>query len=441
MPSTSEKHMIHQLTFSRRLFYGMGGLSMVLPDLVMIQWLAYRYLPPDGKALVPPALFGALFFLGRMTEGLSCPVMGHWSDTCHHRWGRRLPFIRFGIGPYLLVFFLLFHPPGVGAQWVIALYAFLLMECYFFLYTTVFTPYLALLPELTADLKERIDLTTVQAIFIMVAAFVFGGLGLVLEHGGWLALSGCATLLVLISFTPMLVALREHPPEDAEPRLALWHSICLTWENRPFLHLVFATSCYFFGLNGMLLLLPYWVRVGLGGREDDVTLLMLPYLLTSVPCFFVFNYLAPRVGKYRLMLATFILTGLVMLAFALIGRLPFGTAFVQTAVVMGLLGMPVAGFMMLPYAVLADVIDYDEVRTRRRREAVYFGVQGVVQKVFMGLSVLAFTVIPYWGGEGGVSTFGMKVMAALCGLMCLAGAVVFLGYPLRERGGKIVYPG
>ena len=78
--------MMSQLSWPKRLAYGMAGLSSVFPDLVMMQWLMVRYVPPHAEPLIPAACFGFLMLCGRITEGVTCPLVGHWSDTCRHRW-------------------------------------------------------------------------------------------------------------------------------------------------------------------------------------------------------------------------------------------------------------------------------------------------------------------------------------------------------------------
>lgn len=433
-----------QLARSQRLSYGMAGLSMIIPDLVVMQWLLVRYVPAgDSAPLVAPALFGVFVFLGRITEGMINPVIGHFSDNCRHRWGRRMPFMRLGIVPFLVVFFLLYNP--VGSGWVAALYAFIAIEAYFLLYATVFTPYLSLLPEISSEAKERVDLMTIQSVFMMLGTFCFAAIGIVLEYAGWPITALLATLTVALFFIPMTLIVRErhHTRSAAMEPLRLGHAIRLTLGNPPFRILVAATSAYWFGLSGILALVPVWVKVYLGGTEGDVTTLMVPYLLMSLVFFFVFNHLAGRHGKYVLMLATFFGSALVFALLALVGVLPLGTPFAQTALLMTLAGAPVAGFMVLPYVVLADVVDYDEQRTGRRREAMYFGVQGIFQKASIGLSILAFTIIPYLGSSDQVtpSVFGLKLMGLLCATGCIVGGVIFLRYPIREGEGGIVVLG
>jgi len=83
-----------------------------------------------------------------------------------------------------------------------------------------------------------------------------------------------------------------------------------------------------------------------------------------------------------------------------VGRLGIGSDLVQSAIILAAYGAPAAGFMVLPFAVIGDVIDYDETLTGRRREAIFIAVQGIFQKISIGISVLVFTFVAYLGGEG-----------------------------------------
>jgi GPH family glycoside/pentoside/hexuronide:cation symporter len=421
----------------------MAALTMNLPDLMVMQWLLVRYVSPNGVHLVPKTLFGFIFLCGRITDGLSCSLIAHWSDACRSRWGRRLPFMRLGLAPFALVFFLLFSPPVDYEHWLNAIHAFILIQCYFILYGIVVTPYLALMPEITPDLKERVDLATSQSVFMVIGTVLFTMAGQVLKQWGWTVLAGAVTVLIILFYLPVAIRIRENPssaPPGQEP-FSYFKSLGLAFRNRPCRFVLASTALYWFGLNGMIALVPYWTVNVLGRGENDVTMLMIPFVAVNVVFFFVFNALATRLGKYVMMLVTLLGSALVMMAMCLVGHLPFGSDFIQTALVIGLFGAPVAGFMVLPFAMLADVIDYDERLTGRRREAIFFGVQGIFQKLMLGMSMLTFTIVPYLGGTGAPTVYGLKLMAFLCGLASLAAFAVFIGYPLRERHGRIVVRG
>lgn len=434
--------MLSQLPLSKKIYYGMGAVSMNLCDMVFLQWIYVRYAPSDGPTLVSPWLIGTYMLASRVIEAIIGPMVGYWSDNFRSAGGRRLPFVRRGLLPWALAIFLLWNPPFAAGNWFNSVYLIVGIMVYLLLYNIVVTPYLALLPELTSNLRERVDVTTIQAIFLMVSAMTFALMGTVLENGGWVAMGGTVMLLTVLFMLPVALAIRERPRPNGEhlERLPFIEGLRVMLRNRAFLGIVISASFYWFGLDIILKLLPLWVKGYLGESEGTVTLLMLPFLAMNVLFFFVINVLSKRLGKYVVLLATFIATGLTFLLLPFVGYIELGSPLLQTGVVIALIGMAVSGFMSLPFAVLSDVVDYDEQLTGRRREAIFFGFQGTFQKLTLGISGYTFGRLgyDYIGDRNVVSVGGLRLLAALAGVGCLVGFFVFLGYPLREREGKLV---
>jgi MFS family permease len=289
-------------------------------------------------------------------------------------------------------------------HWLNAAWAAVFVPLYLILYGVVVTPYLALLPEVTSNLKERVDLTTFQSLFMLVASILFALVGVFLKMWGWQIVIGGAAILIALFFLPAALFIREKPLVAAHNHapLGFFQSVWLALRNRPFRRVIAATALYWFALNGMIALVPFWVVGYLGRGESDVTKMMGMFLVVNLVFFIVFNALSARLGKYVLMLATFAGTAVVMSLMVCVGLIPIGSDYLQTAVVVALFGAPVAGFMVLPFAILGDVVDYDERLTGRRREAIFFGVQGIFQKIMIGVSVFAFTIVPYIGSNGTV---------------------------------------
>ncbi len=437
---------MNELSTGRKLAYAMGGLAMNLTNLIVAQWILVRYVPSPEKALVPAGLFATLFLLGRITDGITDPLVGFWSDRLRSRRGRRIPFIFWGLGPFALVFALLWTPPVAGQHWLNVVYALVMIQAFFVLYTVVVTPYLALLPEIARGTRERVNLTTMQAVFVLVGTAIFAVIGLVIDAGGWLALAGLGATLTVVSFVPTLLAIREPPgdrPAEATPdapRSApvrdLFRWMLLTLRNRPFLHLVSATACYWFGLNLLVMLVPYWVSDRLSLEEGAVTIVMGPFLAMNAVCFVAFNAAAKRWGKFPAFTAAIVLSAATAPLLAAVGHLPFGSELTQTAVVMGLIGIPVAGFMMLPFALLADVVDHDEELTGQRREAIYFGVQAILQKTMIGVSITVFGWMVLTGEGETVDLAGLSRIPLVAAGAFIVGLVAFAGYSLRERPGS-----
>jgi len=149
--------------------------------------------------------------------------------------------------------------------------------------------------------------------------------------------------------------------------------------------------------------------------------------------FFFFNWLAKRVGKFVSLMLVFALSGVVFCLFGWSDQLGLPVSpLISAQVVCGLAGLPVAGFGVLAFALLADVIDADAGRTGTRREAIYFGVQAILQKSMIGLSVVSFAQIQRMLGP-----VGLRWTAIIAGLACLAGLICFSRYRLKAGGEEL----
>src|SRR5690606_19874896 len=82
-----------------------------------------------------------------------------------------------------------------------------------------------------------------------------------------------------------------------------------------------------------------------------------------------------------------------------------------------------------PNALIAEIVDYDEHLTGMRREAMFFGVQGLLVKIAMGLSTFAATQLLEIGGFSAERSAGVSWVGPLGALFVALGMLVFAGYP------------
>jgi glycoside/pentoside/hexuronide:cation symporter, GPH family len=427
--SLSEENKKPSLSSLQFLIYVSGGFAMNLTNLVLSQWLYERFVI---GGIVGSTAFSLILLAGRLTDGISDPFIAYWTDISYTRWGRRIPFLVFATLPLAIVCFLLWCPPEKAPETIRIIYAAVVCQGYFLLYGLVVTPYLALLPEIGSTPRERLNLTTGQGVATLVGTLVFALSGLIIQEFGYPALGLVLAVAVLISFYPITFFIREHPSSE-RPKGSLSGLFRWIWQvltNRDFLPLLISTSLYWFGLNLLLMLVPRWVEVRLGLSKDSVTWLMLPFIATNLVGFFFFNWLANRVGKFASLMLVFALSGFVFCLFGWSDQsgLPV-SPLVSAQFVCGLAGLPVAGFGVLAFALLADVIDADAERTGTRREAIYFGVQAILQKSMIGLSVVSFAQI-----QGVLGPTGLRWTSIIAGLACLAGLICFSRYRLRVTG-------
>ena len=102
-------------------------------------------------------------------------------------------------------------------------------------------------------------------------------------------------------------------------------------------------------------------------------------------------------------------------------------------IVFFLTGFPVAVLMCISLPILADIADYDAKLHGKRREAIFFGAQGFLQKYAIALT---FLIQGFLFGRYGFSqehNMGVKLLGPVTGFFVLIGLLIFLFYPLNER--------
>jgi glycoside/pentoside/hexuronide:cation symporter, GPH family len=432
-----------QLSLKQKLSYATGGFALNLANLVISQWLLKLYVPNKDTALVNAGLFAAIFFVGRVVDGITEPIAGYLSDHHKSKRGRRIPFIMAMIIPTALVSFLLWVPPlPHQMHWLNAVWVFTLVQLFFICWSLLANPYMALLPEITSDLKERVNITTMQGVFLMLGTLVFGVMGPIKDSLGWIGIGAITGTITLISFAPTLLTIKENPSETARVESEkMRFGTIFTWarttfKNRAFVYMLTSLAFLWFSLNMVILIVPFWTQYVLGRSDADVVLLMGPFLVTNILFFFVFNFLSKKLGKYAAFLLTLGSAGFTMSSLFFVGLAPFGDLMLQSQICMALIGIPVAGIMILPPAILSDVIDYDETLTGKRREGIYVGVQAIFQKIAIGISIATATVMMYAGDSHIPTVSGLKMISVSAGLFAFIALAIFAGYPIREKDGK-----
>ncbi|MDR7444386.1 MAG: MFS transporter [Armatimonadota bacterium] len=123
--------------------YALGGLGASLLIQTLVLWVYPFYAPPTADRLLPPEQVGLALALGRLTNAVAEPLVASWSDRFRSPWGRRRPFVIGGAPLLALAFALVWVPPAAHRFAYLAA----LLCAFFFLFSLVVNPYLALLTE------------------------------------------------------------------------------------------------------------------------------------------------------------------------------------------------------------------------------------------------------------------------------------------------------
>jgi GPH family glycoside/pentoside/hexuronide:cation symporter len=366
------------------LAYAMGGMIIVL----------------NLGLGMSPALVGLLAALPRLTDALTDPLMGYISDNTRSRWGRRRPYIFCGAIAVGIVFAMLWQLPA-GKSEAFYFWWFLSGSMIFYLAYTMFaTPWVALGYELTPDYHERTRVMGVQN-FIGQIAYIIGPYFLAIMNSKLLfdnMVDGAAGLSIAVALSVIVigvlpaiflrerfvaVAADEAEAAGTEPESAgavmmrvikdFLSGFAMSLKFKPFMKLCTATFLVF---NGFMLIAAFQVYVIIyyvfGGDTDQGAIWAgHAGALGGFSTFFIIaliTWLCPKYGKRR---AFYVTTGVSM-----IGYLLKWFCYNPEAPWMVLLPVPLiacgfGGLFTLMPAMVADVVDADELNTNERREGMY----------------------------------------------------------------------
>jgi GPH family glycoside/pentoside/hexuronide:cation symporter len=389
---------------------------------------------------VSPALVARALFLNRLFDAASDPFFGWASDNTRTRYGRRRPFILVGavlagIGLPLLFSVRLFVPPGASETsyfWFMVVSSGLfipVMSCFYMPYTSLGT-------ELTPDYDERTSVYsykqaiqklpemglffaaqfTTLPVWIGAGGSILAGLGRLLSwtHPAVLGanasanaskgepdiLLGAQVYCTILGFVMILcgIALFALTRERYYSKLAVHQTkigiaetLYRSLKCRPFGALLVAVLGQCIGTS-MVGTLGYYDTVYYVCHGDvaagaiwntSMGVAGMVFGLLALP---VYGAVARRIGKIRAMRAVFVSAIAVFAAtwWLYDPALPWLQPFAS-----GLIAFTNAGFWMLQGSILADVMDFDELETGKRREGSFAACMSWIMKFGMALGVLA----------------------------------------------------
>jgi glycoside/pentoside/hexuronide:cation symporter, GPH family len=394
----------------------------------------------DTLAL-PIAAVGMMLLLTRLTDIVTDPLVGIWSDRTRSRFGRRKPFILGGLPILMAAIWMTFVPPeGAGLGWLFA--------GLFLLYlglTIVDIPYVAWGAELASDYDGRSKVAAVRSAFGTVGTLIALAVPVVLTAlgvGGTAnALFAMAIFYIVAQPLFFLIALRAVPEPEArggDGASAGWRELAgALFENRALLRLI---VCFVFIVAGMLIgaTLHLLVITHAIGAPEAFPIMLFGENLLGLAALPVWLWIAKRWGKHRAL-------ALVALWLATFTALTFlwdrGDVFGFSAMIV-LRGAGLAALVFLGASMVADTVDEDLARTGVERTGLMNALLSMATKLAIAIGAVVGTSLPAIFGfqpsdavHAPESILGLRLTYAFAGAaLMMPAAFVIWRYPLtRER--------
>jgi glycoside/pentoside/hexuronide:cation symporter, GPH family len=413
---TSEK-----LTLSTKLAYGAGDLGTAITSIMMGSFLLFFFTNVAG---LDARLAGSILMISKVWDAMIDPFVGILSDRTQSRLGRRLPWMMYSAIPFGITYFLLWFVPNVD-QWGKFWYYVVVSVAFSTCFTTVNLPYTALTAELTQDYNERTTLNSFRFTFsiggsivsLIIAGIIFAyfknaasqaTLGSCVTGSlPYLVLGGVCTILsvlpiywcvwgtrrqVLVKETERLE--NQQNQADASHSLPFFAQLRIALSNRPFLYVIGIYFCSWLALQITATIIPFYVVNWMKLPEGDSINVTLAVQGTALIMLFVWGAISQKIGKKAVY---FMGMGLWIIAqIGLFNLKPNEVGLMYFLAILA--GFGVSTAYLIPWSMLPDVVELDELQTGQRREGIFYAFMVLLQKMGLAVGIFMLGQALSWSG-------------------------------------------
>jgi len=431
---------VQKMKARTKWLYGLGDVGNATVNSAIQFFLMKFY---TDAALILPALVGNALLIGKIWDAVNDPLFGWLTDRTKSRLGKRRVFMLFGAIPLGLSIALLWFVPSGMSQ----VMTFVWIAGTFILFDTLWTmtnvPYYALTSELTDDYDERSSLTVYRMVLavpfylvgaaitpLIVGAFAvqrtgYGFIGII--YG---ALAAAALLLSASGLRERQNVIESKGEENPAK------SIKLAFANKKFVYLCVVYFIVNISFAFAKTLMAYFIEYQLVMKDmiSVVMGLMLVCVTISLP---IWKKIAEKWDKGP---AYGVGMGLGAVALLTLFFLPHEPTWMIYPIVV-LAGFGFGSNWVFPWAMIADVSDYDRVETGQFRSGIYYGVWGLATKISEALALAGVGwMLTGFGYVANVaqtshSLLGIRLFFGIVPAVCIFIALpLLLKYPITRKG-------
>ena len=366
--------------------YGLGDLASQFVWSFVGSYLTIFYMDVVGLA---PVVISAIMMGARIWDAVNDPIMGAIAERTRSKFGRFRPYIAFGCVPLAVFSVLTFTHPfsgdsAAGVIWATVTYIIAGM-----LFTLVNIPYGALVSVMTEDSNQRNQINSSRNIGMQIGRLVVNAFSaaILLKFSAENAAAADSTgyfitaLIYAIISIPMYLAVFFTSKENIMPAREEIHKFSF---KETFLNLVknkylmivtliTVLSMTFF--MGRMSVLSFYVTYCLGDMGLMAVITTIPSVMGIIVSFFIPS-LVKITGKRNLLMLSMAVQGISLL---IIYMAPFDNIpmVIAGCFIFGIFSMS----MPLSLSMVADSIDYMELKTGVRTDGTAYATYGLATKL------------------------------------------------------------
>lgn len=360
--------------------YGGLAIPIAIAELPIIIYLPAFYSKEVGLSI---GMVGLVFLLARLWDGITDPIVGTLSDRTNSRFGRRKPWVVLGVPLWMTATWFLCNPP----EQVGLFYLFLWAAVFYASHTIVKIPYWSWGAELSSNYEERSKITGFRESGSMLGNLLVAAAPVFLlskdapVRDVLLLISMLIIILIPLAVAPLSLSIPDRNP-ITRSRVEAAKIMKALFKNAPLKIFLGANACLYtcFGvINSVAIFL---VDIGLGLPNSFFSLFLIQYTTAVIAAPLLVRF-AGKVGKHivlNAMLCLLVVTSVIGFV------LPMGS-YASAVVWICLMGVICSGMYIFPPSILADIIDYDTVKSGEERAGIYMAALNLVFKLGLALGV------------------------------------------------------
>jgi glycoside/pentoside/hexuronide:cation symporter, GPH family len=425
-----------------KLAFALGDFGNNLAMTAMSFYFIFYVVNVAG---LTPFLAGIIYWVTRSIEAVTDLLMGIVSDRTKSRFGRRRIYLLVGAVPMGLSFLFLWFIPSTG-QMGLFFYYLAVMLLFNLILSLVTIPYNSLMPELSQNYDERTSISGYRMGFSFLGNLVAAaGVAVIVDniYPGrasypisypvmGIIFGAITTIMILICFWGTKE--RIHSDTDIKLGKNFWHELRTLWQVREMRLMIIMFVLNQVGVDVFMGMIIFFLKDVMQLPDNLTSILMAVPLIIAVASVPLWVFLGEKYGKRRayIIAAFFYLIPLLMVMIAPPGQLAI------VIIIAVLLGVGSSATQVLPWSMLSDVIEFDELQNGSRREGLFMGMTQLSYKVTSALVVLLATSLIGIFGYVENNPMGVQPASALLAIRLILGVGTAFFYLMAALVARIL---
>lgn len=452
--------MKKQVSMKIIILYCLPQFAVGLFTTMINNYLIYFYQPTEASGIPVLITQGNVFLgmltviglikaLGHIIDAVSDPLVAGISDKAKNKNGRRIPFMQWFAIPFALSALLIFWSPSNNPMFN-NIWLAVFIWAYFIFYTLYMIPHSALLPEMVTDEGLLVDSYTLNSLFFVVGSmlgYATPAIVTLMKNAlglepimAWrytfliFAVVGAALLLI-----PAMSIKEKDYVSSVIPTVSLGKSLKHAFSNR---HFVIVTLGQLFEGTGMGFFqacIMYYITELMGIPESKSIIIMATSIVGSLCLYPFINKWSKHKGKKAPMIVGCITFTIAEFLICCVDVFPKGHELFIAIIFALFVSLPFAVLNILPASMMADVIQYDTIKTGVNQEGTFSAAKSFVTKMGISLAMMIVPSLVTIGAATGehVGKQGLLISAIVGGVFTLVAVLIYVFYNEKEVLGLI----